>query len=145
MTLAYLPTADRPSEARNLLDLARTAAERATCSRLQVGAVIARRGHVLSTGRNGAAPGEEHCHHEDDRPCEVSLHAERNAIAFAARHGAATEGAILYVTHAPCFECAGVLLSAGIVGVVYGEPYRTNRGLGRLMNAGVTIHRLDPP
>lgn len=130
----------RPGETENMLELAVVAARRGTCPRLQVGAVIAREGRVLVTGRNGSAPGEEHCgDHADGERCTRALHAERNAVAFAARFGVALNGATVYVTHAPCFDCAGVLLSAGIERVIFGWRYRSEAGVARLAAGGVKV------
>ncbi len=72
-----------------------------TCKRSKVGALIVRDGRIISTGYNGSPPGSSHCL---DAGCEMSnghcirtTHAESNAIAFAARHGIATEGATIIV------------------------------------------------
>lgn len=132
----------RPTEVEYLLDVAHVVATRATCSRLQVGAVLARDGRILSTGRNGAPSGLPHCEHLDDAPCAVSVHAEANALAFAARHGVATAGAALYVTHAPCRGCAGLLVNAGIAHVVYARPFRSADGADLLAAASVTCEEV---
>jgi len=87
------------------------------CLRRQVGAVLVKDNHVLSTGYNGAARGVEHCK-TCMRVCRA-VHAEANAIAQAALHGISTEGSTVYCTHQPCFMCAKLLLNA----VVYQEGY----------------------
>lgn len=130
---------ERPSIGEYLLRMAATVAERGTCSRLKVGAVLSRDGRILSTGYNGAPSGEAHCWHVGDRPCDRSVHAEVNALVFAARHGVATEGASLYLTHAPCYSCAGLIINAGIATVTYGQQYRTADGIGRMMLAGIDV------
>lgn len=127
----------RPTLDEMLFKVAYAVAERSTCSRLQVGAVIARSGRIISTGYNGAASGEEHCHHEDDSACPHSVHAEANAVVFAARHGVSTTGTTLYLTHSPCFSCAGLILNAGISAVMYQEEYRDTAGAVRLNTLGV--------
>lgn len=129
----------RPTETELLLDIAAQVARRSTCSRLQVGAVLARDGRILSTGRNGAASGEVHCDHSYDqnRPCAQSIHAEANAIIFAARHGVCSEGATLYLTHAPCLACAGLIINGGISEVVFLRHYRSTEGIERLGDAGI--------
>lgn len=125
-----------------LLAMAEAASTRSTCSRLHVGAVLARHGRPFAAGYNGAPSGLPHCLHADGSPCQTSVHAEVNAVANAARHGAATEGSTLYVTHAPCQGCAGVLVNAGIVAVIYGRAYRTPAGLELLGTAGVVCNTL---
>lgn len=134
----------RPSLDATLLAAAYVWARRSTCSRLQVGAVLARDGRTLSTGYNGAPSGLEHCEHLDDEPCTVSVHAEANALIFAGRHGVSTEGATLYLTHAPCLGCAGLIVNAGVVEVVYAEPYRSVAGERALLAAGLDV-RLGVP
>ena len=132
-------TDDRPDEDVVLLDMAEQVARRGTCSRLKVGALLVRDGRVLSSGRNGAPAGLEHCQHEADEPCEVSVHAETNAIAFAARAQGGAEGASLYLTHAPCLACSGLLINAGVSRVFYRHAYRDLRGASRLADAGVLV------
>src|SRR5687768_15409764 len=108
-----------------------TWSRRGTCSRRQVGAIISDpRGVTLSTGYNGALSGFAHCGpHEDYSPCDVSEHAERNAIYWAGRRGVALEGSQIHTTDAPCPACARGIVQAGITRVVYDRPYRENQGL----------------
>lgn len=145
----------RPSLDSVLIDIARVVARRSTCSRLNVGAVLARDTRVISTGYNGAMSGAVHCVHECDcvfgdtghwpgcasqKPCATAVHAEANALAFAARYGVATDGASLYVTHAPCALCARLLVNAGVVSVTFAEHYRSTEGLGVLLLAGIKVN-----
>lgn len=129
----------RPSLDSTLIAVAHTWARRSTCSRLQVGAVLARDGRTLSTGYNGAPSGLGHCAHDDDTPCAVSVHAEVNALVFAARHGVSTEGAGLYLTHSPCRACAGPIVNAGVREVVFAEAFRSLDGVAVLQAAGVAV------
>ena len=134
-------------------------AEHSTCSRLAVGAVISRDGRSFSTGYNGAPAGLLHCDHTEctcdtthyDIPdpmcpehgaCRTAVHAELNALMFAARYGLPTAEAELYTTHQPCLNCAMAIVNAGIVRVVFWHPYRDNGGLDLLRTAGV--HILQP-
>ena len=71
------------------------------------------------------------------------MHAEANAIAWAARYGIRTEGADLFVTHQPCRKCAELVVNAGIVRVVYRHPYRLTDGVELLIAAGVTVEQLE--
>lgn len=130
---------DRPTVADTMLAAAATFATRSTCTRLAVGAVLARDGRVLSTGYNGAPSGLPHCEHLDDQPCERSVHAEANALLFAARHGVAAQGAHLYLTHSPCAGCAGLIVNAGVDAVTYAIPYRNPYGVQLLDNAGLRV------
>ncbi len=141
-------------------------AARSTCSRLQVGCVIHREGRILVQGYNGAPAGLEHCDHtctcprpeypyinehqeEVHRmgcpapmPCTRSVHAEQNAISFAARWGVGLEGAELYCTNQPCLACAQTIINAGISRVLYAEPYRLRAGHELLEEAGIGVGQM---
>jgi dCMP deaminase len=130
-----------------LMDVARRFAMRSTCSRLNVGAVASREGRILSTGYNGAPSGMEHCHHEvvegmfdEVHPgCKNAVHAEANAVAFAAKHGVPLLGAELHTTHSPCMTCAFLLINAGFSAVIYEKAYRDTEPLSVLKQAGVVV------
>lgn len=125
-----------------MMDIAFTVARRGTCSRLQVGAIVSRDGRVISTGYNGKPVGMSHCVHTDDEPCRLAVHAEANAVAFAARYGVSCAGAELHVTHQPCLNCAMLVINAGIVRVSYLETYRDPAGLHLLEGAGIDVNRM---
>lgn len=127
-----------------LMEMALVVRRRSTCLRLQVGAVLANNGRPISTGYNGAPAGMPHCRPDicnDEHPCIRTIHAEANAIAFAARNGVATYGAFLYVTHSPCMDCAKLIINAGIQRVFYETRYRETAPLDYLLEAGVnSVH-----
>lgn len=129
----------RPTEDDMLLEVARVVSQRATCSRLSVGAVLAIEGRILSTGYNGAPSGMNHCLHTNDKPCKTAVHAEANAIAFAAKHGVATYESTLYTTHSPCLTCSHLIINAGIIRVVYWLVYRDSGPLDLLKSAGLGV------
>ena len=137
----------RPTIDQTLMAVAQAWALRGTCSRLQVGAVLAQDDRTIASGYNGAPRGMVHCEHEPESSerCTVAVHAETNVIGYAARAGARTEGGTLYVTHAPCEHCAPVVIAAGIGRVVFAEPYGSGAGSLRLANAGVAVDRLVRP
>lgn len=113
---------------RYFMEIARVVSSRATCDRKHVGAVLVRERLILSTGYNGSLAGRPHCdeagHMMEDGHCVRTLHAEANALLQAARSGAGTAGATLYVTASPCWGCFRLLAGAGVVRCVYGEEYR---------------------
>ena len=110
------------------MNIARTVAERATCDRKHVGAVIVRDKTILSTGYNGSIRGMEHCdeagHLMEDGHCIRTVHAEANAILQAAKNGTAIDGATLYSTASPCWPCFSLVANSGIRRIVFGEAYR---------------------
>lgn len=119
----------RPDWDLYFIRIAKEVASRATCPRASVGAVIVKDNRILSTGYNGAPAGEEHCidvgcQMENDH-CIRTIHAETNAIAFAAKYGIALDGATLYVTDAlgrkptpVCHKCSQLAKVAGIIRIV---------------------------
>lgn len=161
----------RPSIQQTLMQSANLWAMRSTCDRSQVGVVIASEDHrILVTGYNGTPKGMSHCSHECTcdyeamrqksivtgtffvstghkggchalRPCETAVHAEANAIAYAARCGIRVGDATLYTTLAPCHKCAQLVINAGIVQVIYLNDYRDTAGLELLSTAGVDVIR----
>jgi dCMP deaminase len=113
-----------------LMGMAELVRRRSTCLRGQVGVVIARDGRVVSTGYNGSPPGFAHCTDVGCEPadgCERTIHAESNALVFAARNGVATDGAAMYSTHSPCRVCAQLIVAGGIVEFHYMRAYREER------------------
>lgn len=135
----------RPSKIEMMMSIARSVSLRGTCDRLWVGAAIARESRVISTGYNGNVAGALHCRHERDAdaaPCETAVHAEANAIVFAARHGMAVEGAELWTTHQPCLACAKLIINSGITRVWFEHDYRKREGLELLIHSNIEVFRV---
>lgn len=131
--------------------LAELTAQRSTCNRGHVGAVIVRDYSILSTGYNGAPSGLPHCtdvgclvyesrnpNGEIEENCFRSIHAEINAIAQAAKNGVSIRGANIYITHSPCFHCLKVLINIGITTVYYRKPYKL-RTINQLAEDGNVV------
>jgi len=134
----------RISRDEMLMEIALVVKQRSTCLRRQVGAVLAIDGRVLSTAYNGAPSGVPHCTPATcnaTNPCLDTIHAEANAVAFAAKHGIRTQGASLFSTASPCRECAKLLINAGIRIVVYDEEYRDTSPIVLLREAGIDVLR----
>lgn len=128
------------------MNLAVQAATRSTCPRKHVGAVVVRDKAVLATGYNGSLRGLPHCTEVGclmvNGHCVRTVHAEANAILQAARHGVRIEGAEIYVTASPCWDCFKLIANAGIVRVLYGEFYRDDRILEFAREAGIELVHL---
>lgn len=125
------------------MNIARQAATRSTCDRKQVGAVIVRDKTILSTGYNGSIRGMPHCdevgHLMEGGHCVATVHAEANAIIQAAKNGVRIDGAELYTTASPCWNCFKLLANAGIGKVYYGEFYRDPRSLEVARQLGIEL------
>ena len=113
------------------MNIARQVATRSTCDRKHVGAVIVRDRTILSTGYNGSIRGSVHCdevgHLLENGRCVRTVHAEANAILQAARNGVRIEGADIYATASPCWNCFKLIANSGIRRILYGEFYRDER------------------
>ena len=118
---------NRPTWDEYFLEIAKVVASRSTCPRAEVGAVITKQDRIIATGYNGSPAGELHCIDAGcnmiDGHCERTIHAETNAIGYAARFGVALEGATLYVydemgREGPCHDCMKVIKAAGIGSII---------------------------
>ena len=122
------------------LKMARIWAENSYCKRRLVGALIVKDKMIISDGYNGTPSGFENvCEDENNVTKPYVLHAEANAITKIARSGNNSDGATLYVTAAPCIECAKLIIQAGISRVIYSEEYRIEDGINLLRRAGIEV------
>jgi dCMP deaminase len=138
------------------MGIAHLTAERSTCLRRQVGAVIVLDKHLIASGYNGAPKGLAHCSElggcyreklgiksgERHELCRA-LHAEQNAIIQAATLGHSIEGATIYITHQPCIICAKMIINAGIKKIIVGEGYPDEMAVDILKEAGLKVVSLE--
>lgn len=144
-------------------------AELSHARRLKVGAVLVNSGRIVGTGFNGMPAGlsnicealnepddtltmldgltEEFIEHRLALGAELVtkpevIHAELNLLLFAAKYGVKTEGCTIYISHAPCRNCAASIIQAGIKEVFYIEQYRLTVGEELLERAGVSCKQL---
>ena len=145
---------------------AETFAECSTAIRLHVGAIVVKDDRIISIGYNGMPSGwDNNCEDKiycDDGDCleqqlpkesdtwkkyklktkpEV-LHAETNAIAKLAKSNESGLGASMFITHAPCLDCAKLVYQSGINTVYYRNSYRDENGIQFLEKAGVKIEKV---
>lgn len=128
---------------KRYLKMAHIWSENSYCVRRQVGALIVKDKMIISDGYNGTPSGFENiCEDENGLTKPYVLHAEANAITKIARSGNNSDGATLYVTDAPCIECAKLIIQAGIKRVIYEKDYRLRDGLNLLERAGIDIQQI---
>ena len=147
---------DRPSWDEYFMQMAQLTAQRSTCLRRKVGAVIVKDKHIIATDYNGAPRGLKHCvelggclreklkipsgqRHELCR----ALHAEQNAIIQAATLGQSIEDGTIYITHQPCAICAKMIINAGLKRIVVKEGYPDDLSVEILDEAGLKIVMLN--
>ena len=152
-----------------MMSIADLTSSMSKCTRLKVGAVFERDGRPLCTGWNGLLEGvdDDCCEHEVTctcyegitdtmRPCKVCngtgkvlktkdtvIHAEMNALRYMAKAGISTVGATLYITHAPCVNCAKHIAGLGLKEIIYKNDYRDFDGINHLKSVNVKITKLD--
>ncbi len=120
---------------------------RGTCLRKKVGAVIVKDKRIISTGYVGSPPKADHCIDKgciiDERTkgCIRTVHAEMNAIIFAAKNGIALDNSSMYVTMSPCINCAKAISVSGIREVVYDIEYRDTSGLEYLKENNIKVRQ----
>lgn len=132
----------RPDRESTYMDIALVISNRGTCGRAKVGCVITQDDRIVSTGYNGP-PAGWHCEirfcGDMTGTCTHAIHAEANAIVFAAKKRIALEGAKLYCLSSPCVGCAKLIIQAGIKTVLFRDPYRDRAGIDFLSIAGVKV------
>jgi dCMP deaminase len=151
------------------MDVTYRFAELSYAQRLKVGSIIVKEDRIISIGYNGTPAGWDNtCEDREYMPKSYDpsnpnvekdypfidvdiprryrlvtrpevLHAEQNALMKLARSNESGEGATLFVTHAPCLQCAKNIYQAGITRVFFGEYYNNNDGIDFLHNCGVPV------
>ena len=120
------------------MDLAVKIAQRSHCIKRHVGAVLTKETRIVSVGYNGPPAGTHNCDEEfgdngcalDSKgSCSLAIHAEQNAILYAAKNKVNVKGSTLYVSLSPCLSCARIIYSMGITRVVYLNSYADYKGL----------------
>jgi dCMP deaminase len=119
------------------LEIARMIATRATCDRAHVGSVAVKDRNILATGYNGSIRGDVHCdeagHFMKNNHCIRTVHSETNLICQAAKNGVSLNGATIYITHSPCWNCFKMIINSGIKEIVYTEQF-TNDDFALISN-----------
>ena len=139
------------------MKVAETYASLSTAVRLKVGAIVVKDNRVISIGYNGMPSGwDNNCEDEigyvlDDNGYVVEtrlktksevLHAETNAIAKLARSNESGLGATMFVTHAPCLDCAKLIYQSGISKVYYRNTYRESFGIEFLEKSNIDVEQI---
>lgn len=118
--------------------MAEAVSQASYAEKLKVGAIIVKDGNVIAFGYNGTPAGfDNRCEDSENVTKPEVLHAESNAIAKCAKGTVSSDGSVLYTTTAPCFDCAKLIIQAGIKKVFYRHLYRNNNGLELLTKAGI--------
>lgn len=122
-------------------------AARSTCLRASVGGILVLDGRIVASGFNGSPTRLPHCFDEgcliqvrDGRECCLrALHCEAAIISFCSKHSISTDGCDLWITLFPCYDCAKLLINAGIKNIFYREKYSGFDGLDILKESGIVV------
>ena len=122
-----------------------------TAKRLQVGAIVVKEDRIISIGYNGMPSGwTNECEFEYVNPQtkfselvtrKEVIHAEANAIAKLAKSTESGDGAVMFLTHAPCIDCAKQVYAAGIRKVYFGKQYRSADGIDFLNKCNIEVEQ----
>ena len=138
------------------MQVAETYAKMSYARRLQVGAIVVKDDRIISIGYNGMPSGWDNNCEDEVTPSlpyidgidpalktkpEV-LHAEANAISKLARSTESGLGATLFVTHAPCLDCAKLVYQSGINSVFYRNSYRNSDGIQFLEKCKIEVRKI---
>lgn len=141
------------------MELAQNLAHKSHCVKIKVGAVLTQDTRIISLGYNGPPAGTHNCDEQwpdkgcaRDRKggCSLAIHAEENAILYAAKNKVTIEGARLYVTLSPCLACARIIYTTGIKNVLFLKSYAEYKGLDAdegvefLQRFGVSVKQYVP-
>jgi dCMP deaminase len=149
---------------------AKTFAELSYARRLHVGAIVVKDDRIISIGYNGMPAGwdndceyKEYLYHghsfgenaadyfdqtdENGKMYRLKtrpevLHAESNAISKLARSSESGDGADMFITHAPCLDCAKLIYQSGIRRVYFSTPYRDEAGIQFLKNCNIVVEQV---
>lgn len=128
------------------MDLALRTAANSRATRLQVGCIIVQGDAIISQGWNGTPKGFDNvCEEEHEGQLKTKpevIHAEMNAIAKVAKGTHSSDGAEMFITHSPCYDCSKAIIQSGIRKVYFKDSYRDNRPIEFLKQAGVEVEQI---
>jgi dCMP deaminase len=125
--------------------------------RLQVGCVVVKDNTIIGIGYNGMPSGwDNNCEEavnvnpsdprydynnftKELKTKPEVLHAETNALAKIARSTNSSDGASMFITHAPCLDCAKLVYQSGIKSVYYRNSYKNTDGINFLNKCNVEV------
>jgi dCMP deaminase len=135
------------------MDVAERFAKLSSAKRLHVGAIVVKDDRIISIGYNGTPAGWDNtCEdvveiHEDGgivtKTKPEVIHAEANAIAKLAKSSESGDGSTMFLTHAPCIDCAKQIYTAGIKKVYYRDSYKDSMGLDFLARCDIMVHKVE--
>ena len=139
------------------MDVAERFAELSTARRLKVGAIIVKDNRIISIGYNGMPSGwDNNCEDEIGQVLDDSgnlvetltktkdevIHAEANAISKLASSNESGKDADIFITHAPCMNCAKLIYGSKIKNVYFKNIYRSDDGIKFLKACNIGVEQV---
>ncbi len=147
------------------MKIANICADNSKAKRLKVGAILVKDNQIISDGFNGTPHGfENNCEYiicpKNNKECTSDcknyincdikrlktkpyvIHAEANCLMKSLINGNSTKNSTIYITHAPCVECAKLIIQSGIKKVIYLNDYKNNDGINILKRANILIEKM---
>ena len=122
------------------MEIAETVSKMSYAKRLQVGAIVVKDNRIISIGYNGTPAGwDNNCEDENNKTKPEVIHAEANSIMKLASSNESGKGSVMFLTHAPCIDCAKLIYGSGIVQVYYKHKYRDQSGVEFLKKCNVIV------
>ena len=122
------------------MEIAETVSKMSYAKRLQVGAIVVKDNRIISIGYNGTPSGwDNNCEDENNKTKPEVIHAEANSIMKLASSNESGKGSVMFLTHAPCIDCAKLIYGSGITQVYYKHKYRDQSGVEFLKKCNVII------
>ena len=149
------------------MDVAERFSKLSSAKRLQVGAIVVKDDRIISIGYNGMPSGwDNNCenkvyadawsidnnhwdYQEEDgtvynlKTKPEVIHAEANAIAKLAKSSDSGDGSTMFLTHAPCIDCAKQIYTAGVKLVYYRDSYKDSMGLDFLTKCDIMVSKVE--
>jgi dCMP deaminase len=122
------------------MEIAETVSKMSYAKRLQVGAIVVKDNRIISIGYNGTPSGwDNNCEDENNKTKPEVIHAEANSIMKLARSNESGKGSVMFLTHAPCIDCAKLIYGSGIIQVYYKHKYRDQSGVEFLKKCNLIV------
>ena len=123
------------------LDIAKRIAEMSNAKRSKVGGVLVNNNNIISFGWNGTPTGfPNECEDENNVTLPIVVHTETNIFAKLSKNGGpSANGATLYLTLSPCYDCAKQIIQSGVKRLVYSVEYRVKEPIEFIKKAGIEV------
>ena len=130
----------KPKFEKMYMEIAETVSKMSYAKRLQVGAIVVKDNRIISIGYNGTPSGwDNNCEDENNKTKPEVIHAEANSIMKLASSNESGKGSVMFLTHAPCIDCAKLIYGSGITQVYYKHKYRDQLGVEFLKKCNVIV------